>query len=178
VVIEYEEHPSRASTLRAGEFVVLGDAVDEDCTVWFAAEKMSGGNVRWEGLLARRLATDRARICAVPFWLYDVNLGDEVSIIESVEGAPVATGVVHDAGNVGFRVFHPAAADLHDDRRWYRLLEDLERFECWFDPRTPRHVALSAPPQHAQAVADYLQQRGDRGDFEWETIRRTHPGAT
>ena len=103
----------------------------------------------------------RARICAVPFWVYDVNLGDEVALMDSAEGAPVVTGVVVDGGNHTFPVRFDHAAD--DDVRWRELMVELEPFNCWFDVRSPGFLGVSAPPPHAQAVADYLDERERRG---------------
>jgi hypothetical protein len=151
----------------------MPDAELADCTVWFAGSKDATGAVVWEGLLARRLANDRARICAVPIWTYDVNLGDEVEVMESGEGAPVAVKVLTDAGNFTFRVaFEPPACD--DDRR-QRLMVELELYECWFDIASPGLAALSASAEHAQAVADYLWQRQERGEVQYEAGRTRQP---
>jgi hypothetical protein len=172
-VVERDEHPSRAAAWRGGRFVVLPDAEREDCTVWVGAEAHSAGTVRWEGLLARRLSDERARICAVPFWVYDLDLGDEVTLMDSAEGAPVVTGVVLDGGNYTFRVRFEHAAD--DDVRWRGLMVELEPFDCWFDVRSPGFLAVSAPPAHAQAVADHLDDRERRGDLLFETGRSAPP---
>jgi Domain of unknown function (DUF4265) len=170
---QYVEHPSRATTLRNGEFVVLPDALAEDCTVWFAVEPGDQDGGAWEGLLARRLADDRVRICAVPHFAYDVNLGDEVSVIAS--GALVATRVVKDAGNYTFRVAFDRSDDPHD-ARWRGLMVDLEPYDCWFDPRHEWLVAISVGPEHAQAVADYLGDRERRGELNYETGRMKTDG--
>lgn len=170
-MVEHDEHPSKTAAWRDGEFVVLPDAESEDCTIWVAVEEHSGGTVKWEGLLARRLGHDRARVCAVPFWVYDLNLGDEVTIMESAEGAPVVTGIAVDAGNYTFRAY---ADEPSDDGWWRRLMVDLEPFKCWFDVRTPGLVAVSAPPDHAQAVANYLHGRQQQGELHFET-GRSHP---
>jgi hypothetical protein len=171
--MEYEVHPSKASAWREGRFIVLPDAEREDCTVWVGVEADSSQSVKWEGLLARRLGADRARICAVPFWVYDLNLGDEVTLMDSAEGAPVVTGVVLDGGNYTFRVRFEHAAD--DDVRWRGLMVELEPFDCWFDVRSPGFLAVSAPPAHAQAVADHLDDRERRGDLLFETGRSAPP---
>jgi hypothetical protein len=115
-----------------------------------------------------------ARICAVPFWVYDLNLGDEVALIESAEGAPVVAGVVVDGGNYTFRVRFDDAAD--DDVRWRELMVGLEPFGCWVDVRSRGFLAVSAPPTQAQAVADYLDEREQRGDLLFET-GRSRPGS-
>jgi hypothetical protein len=171
--MEYEEHPSKASTWREGRFIVLPDAEQEGCTVWVGAALDSSQAVTWEGLLARRLTGDRARICAVPFWVYDLNLGDEVALMDSAEGVAVVTGVVVDGGNYTFRVRFEHAVD--DDARWRELMVELEPFDCWFDVRSPGFLAVSAPHAHAQAVADYLDDRERRGDLLFETGRSTPP---
>ena len=170
---EYEEHPSKASSWGDGQFVVLPEAEATDSTVWFGAKVDAGGETLWEGLLARGTAKDRARICAVPFWLNDVNLEDEVSLIESGEDA-VANAIVKDAGNFTFRVIFERADS--DDDRWRELMVQLEPYDCWFDVRSPGFVALSAPPDHAQSVADFLSTREQDGELQYEAGRSRVPG--
>jgi len=169
VVVEFEEHPSKAAAWRAGRFVVLPDAELEDCTVWVGADADSDGLVRWEGLLARRLSSTTARICAVPFWAYDLNLGDEVELIESAEGASVVTGVAVDAGNYTFRVLF--ADPPLGDERWRELMIELEPFDCWCDVRGPGFVAVSAPGGHAQSrpVSNWSSPRCSRSRHDGST---------
>src|SRR3954454_21224800 len=162
----YREHPSRASRVRGGSYVVHPGALDEDTTVWFPLEREDD----WEALLGQRIAEDRVRICAVPLFAYDVNLDDEVEVTGRA-GAPVAVRVVTDAGNVTFRVRFDATDTTGPDERWRRLVADLEAYECWFDVYSPTFLALSAPPQHAQAVADHLADGEDRGELQYETGR-------
>ena len=168
---EFEEHPSKAAAWRYGGFVVLPDAEAEDCTIWFRLEPDADSDMRWEGLLGRRLSDDRARVCAVPFWVYDLNLGDEVRIVTSAEGALIATESIHDSGNYTFRVSFNT--DGEDDLSWRELQQALEPFDCWFDVRSPRFTAISCPPSHAQAVADYLASRERDGELHYETGRMT-----
>ena len=148
----YDEHPSRASGLRGDELDVHPDAAESDCTVWFGYEPE-----QWEGLLAVRVSAGCVRISGVPYWVYDLNLGDEVRVIESAEGAIVAAERVHESGNSTFRVRFENA-DAHDSR-WRRLMTDLASFECWFDVRTPGFLAISVPGENAQPVANYLAAR-------------------
>lgn len=165
----YEEHSSKASSWREGQFVVLPDAEEADVTVWFGDSADASGATLWEGLLAKREGRDRARVCAVPFWVYDVNLGDEVTVIESAEGAPVANGIVNEAGAFAFRVIFVGAQA--DDERWRQLMVELEPCQCWFDVRSPAFLALSAPAEHARGVADVLSAKQGRGELQYETGR-------
>jgi hypothetical protein len=164
--------PSKVTAWRDGRLVVHPDAERADCTVWLSVADGSGPELGWEGMLARRVGTDRARVCAMPFWIYDLNLGDEVALIESAETALVVTAVVRDARNYGFRVIPAEDAKEH---WWRELMIELERFECWFDIRTSRFVALSAPPDHAGSVADLLARHESRGDWQFETSRTRDP---
>ena len=122
--------------------------------------------------MLRRLGRDRARLCAIPFWAHDLNLGDDVVLMESGEGAPVVTGVAREAGNYTFRIIFEGAGD--DDRRWQELMVELEPLDCWFDVRSPRYIALSTSAANATAVAGYLERRGQRGELQFETGRSQH----
>ena len=161
----YEEHPSRTAALRDGEIEVHPGAAESDCVVWAELE----GDEGWEGLLAKRLETRRARVCAIPFRAYDINLDDEVALSLTGEGALLVEGVERDAGNFTYRVVFDDAAV--GDPRWHQLLSALGAYECWFDLRDPGYLAISAPPQHAQAVAEELYAREQRGELGYETGR-------
>jgi hypothetical protein len=140
----YDEHPSKAAAWRAGEFIVFPEAIDEYTTVWFACGRNENGSTTWEGLLARRIDANCARIAAIPYWVRGVSLGDEVSVVESAEGAVVAVEVLRASGNATLRVgFHNENRET--GRRWMTLMRDLERFDCWFDvlqPDVPGGVGL------------------------------------
>lgn len=170
---KHYEHPSKVSRLEEGRFVVLDDAEHADCTCRFFFEE--DGEERWEGLLARRLTTDRARVCGIPVFVYDVNLADEVSVIEADEGALVVTEIFRDAGNFSFRVYFPNEPADDADERMRGLMVELESFDCWFDVWSPFLVALSASPEHSQIVADYLLERERRSELEYEAGRSRQP---
>lgn len=170
----HDEHPSKVGAWRDGKFVVHPDAASEDCTVWFPMGHDDEGDGRWEGLLAQRFAPDRARICAIPLWARGVSLGDEVSLIESGEGAPVAVAVTKPSGLGTIRV-SLSDANRGDDTRWQDLMRDLEPFQCWFDVLNPIHLSLSVFPEFAGAVLDYLATRARRGELEYETNRGSSP---
>jgi hypothetical protein len=170
----YLEHPSRASRWTGGVFEVLPEAGDEDATVWFSSTDHSGdgeSGAVWEGLLARRISEDRAEIAAVPVFVYDLNLGDEVAIVVSAEGALVGSGLVTDAGRFTYRVLFPATGPRQPDHRWRELHLALAQFGCWLDVYTPTLIAVSADQAVAQDVADYLAGEEGRGRLQYETGR-------
>lgn len=160
----YQEHPSKVAAWRDGQFIAMPEAEQADSTVWFAFGGDEDGP-KWEGLLAARDDAGTAMVLSVPFFVYDLALGDEVSTVESAEGALVAETPMRRSGDLTFRVVFEGDAD----ERWQELMRDLEPWSCWFDVRSPRFVAISAPSEHAQAVADYLHGREQRGELQYET---------
>jgi hypothetical protein len=151
-----------------------GASETDDCTVWDAAERDPSGSVRWEGLVARRLGPDRARLCATPSSVYDLNLGHEVALVESDEGALVVSGIAHDAGNYTFRVYRSSADD-----QWRRALDDrlgAVRLLVRHPKRRVPGPLRTARPR--SGGADYLHERERRGEIRFETGRsrpRTGP---
>src|SRR4051794_5152595 len=123
--MHYEEHPAKVTRLHGGELTIHPDAAISDCTVWFAYEPEC-----WEGLLAVRASTDTARICGVPLWVYDLNLGDVVQVVASAEGALVAEQRVRESTNFTFRIVFDDAGP--DDGRWRQLMDDFAPYGCWF----------------------------------------------
>jgi hypothetical protein len=170
----YRDHPSKATRLEEGEFVVLEDADAADCTVWIFFGRDGQGDELWEGLLSQRIAPDRARICAVPVWVYNLNLGDEVAVVESE--APVATHPVRGGGQHTYRVSFDRETGSDWDGRWRGLMADLERYGCWFDIYNAWLVALSVEHEHLAPVDEYLKQRAARGELEYEAGRTGRPG--
>lgn len=78
-----------------------------------------------------------------------------------------------DGGSYTFRVRFADAAD--DDVRWRELLVQLEPFGYWVDVRTPGFLAVSAPPTHAQAIADYLDALGALSRWTAAAIPQSSP---
>lgn len=143
-------------------------AQEEDCTVWFAIPDSPGD---WEGILGRRAGGDRVEIVGVPIFVYDLSLGDEVQVMRSGEGADVGRRVTSASGNVAFRAAFDESP--RPDHHWRSLMADLSPQECWFDTWSETLIAISAPSGSAQAVADYLAQREQRGELTYETGRRS-----
>lgn len=164
---DYREHPGKPVRLQ-GEAVAVLDA--GDTTAWFYLDEDG-----WEGLRARRLGPDMARVAAVPVFAYGIALGDEVRVRESAEGAVVATGVVRSAGNRTFRVVFPLQGAPEPDERWRSLLAGLAPHGCWLDVYSPTLVAVSAEPGAAGDVAAYLGAREERGELAFEAAE-TAPG--
>ncbi|MGZ4356944.1 MAG: DUF4265 domain-containing protein [Gaiellaceae bacterium] len=153
--------------LLAGQLVGYPPAEAEDCTIWFALA--DSGPDEWEGILGRRIDGQTAEIVGIPVFVHDVNLADHVAVETTPDGVDVASRVLVDAGNFTFRAFFASASEPSE--HWRPLMTDLEVFGCWFDTWNEQLVAISAAPEHAQAVAHYLAKRERRGELQYETGR-------
>jgi len=160
----YHEHPSKTTTWRDGQFVGMQEAESVDITVWFALDT-DGDEPQWEGLLATAGEGGTATVLSVPFFVYDLALGDEITTMASAEGPLVAVERVRQSGMLTFRVVFED--DTED--QWQILMRDLEPWSCWFDVRSPLLVAIAAPAESAQGVADYLHTREQAGELQYET---------
>jgi hypothetical protein len=174
-VPRYLEHPSKVGRWRDGGFEMLPESAAATETVWFSIEPDENGDRVWEGLLALTPEPGRAVIAAVPVFAYDVHLGDEVEVVASAEGPLVALRPLRDAGRHTFRVLLGDEGLAAPTRGWVRLQQDLEPYGCWFDVHSPRLVAVSAEPDVARSVAEFLADEERAGRWQYETGRSAAP---
>jgi hypothetical protein len=107
-------------------------------------------------------------VCCIPYYLYDVKLGDLVSL--SDQG--VLESVVEDRGHSTFRVLFKEPLENVDVDR------DLRRLGAGTEWLTQRFVALDAPsPVVAEELSGFLLTLEDRGELLYETGRLTNPTA-
>lgn len=155
----YAEHraPARADRADSVVYVELPD---------------DPGVFKWEQLPARRVSADHYEICAVPFFAYDLALGDIVET-SRVTGHGIVNlrieRVVSPSGHETYRVrFHH---DVASDPEGTRLLEWIQSLGCEYELWSPRTAAIDTDDDNAQVLADYLWDRYQAGAFEYETGR-------
>jgi hypothetical protein len=111
----------------------------------------------------------RVGLRAVPLFAYDVNYGDEVSVVTSAEGPIVATGVTKNSGNYTFRVW------MRQDAGDCALRDVVTQFGalgCLIGGYGDKVIGLSCSPQNAQQVTDALDVAEQEGRFTYETGRQ------
>jgi hypothetical protein len=116
-----------------------------------------------EQLWARRIG-DLFEICCIPFFVYDVALGDVVEADESL----ALVRVVEPSGRYVFRVWF---GDAHEHRP--PVADQLTALGCLMEWRSHHLLAIDARDQaHAQRVADYLGEVESTSAVKFETGRR------
>jgi hypothetical protein len=119
----------------------------------------------WEQLWARKISDARFEICCIPFFAYDLALGDEVE----TDGDHVLRRVVKPSGHSTFRVWFGQSTDP-DDRT--RVMEIVQRESFEHEWSSENLLAIDAPTQEAaQALADALAALQQEGRVTFETGR-------
>lgn len=127
-------------------------------------EEKEGRN-EWEQLWVRRVDERRFTLCCIPFFVYNLALGDEVE----TDSNYVVQSVVKPSGQFTFRVWfgnstHPGIKD--------EVLLKLKGMVVPFEWSSHSLLAISAKDTvQAQQVADYLYARQNDGDLMYETGR-------
>ena len=122
----------------------------------------------WEQLWARQTAANRFEICCIPFFVYDLALGDEVETEDTVTKKYVLSKVVAPSGRYPFRAWFSAPAARE------KTIEEIRGVGGLIEERWPgsKLVAIDAANhEEAQAVADLLHEKQQLGLLTYETGR-------
>ncbi len=121
------------------------------------------GRNEWEQLWAKRISTTRFKLCCIPFFAKDLALGDEVE----TDSDFVVQRVVLPSGNY---TFHAWLGGQPNDVRT-KVLKKLEAINADMEWSSENLVALSAPSDRAQGLADCLASFEAAGELQYETGR-------
>lgn len=122
---------------------------------------------RLEQLWAQKLADDRFVLCCIPFFLYDVALGDVIETESMDEWPYLMRRVLAPSGRAVFRA-HFARSQLKFRAGVAKSLEELGASLEWSSPGL---VAIDIDGSSSRRVADFLQEREDARWLEYETGR-------
>jgi hypothetical protein len=129
-----------------------------------------GGRRRWEQLWAKRLPGNRFQLCCIPFFVYDLALGDEVATSPAPEDmlAHVVREVTRRSGHLTFRVWFgkSAQATARDE-----VLAEIKRLGCEAEWYSRNLLAINAPTDKGPYLAEYLSSHEQAGNWEYETGR-------
>jgi hypothetical protein len=119
-------------------------------------------NVTTEQLWARKVDDRHFELCCVPFFAYDLALGD---VVETDAGYMVQR-VSRPSGRYVFRVyFEPGNYGIRDS-----TVEALQALGAQVEWSSPSLFAVDARDQaHAQQIADYLHEQEKAQRLMYET---------
>lgn len=126
--------------------------------------------VQMEQLWVKKLTDDKFEMCCIPFFLYDIALGDVVSTRPQLGRRYVVDRAVAESGRYVFRVWFGESDNPPRDEVAIRL-EEMGSLLEWSSLNLLAVDTAGLP--HAQMVADYLDGQQSRG-LIYET-GRTRP---
>jgi hypothetical protein len=117
----------------------------------------------WEQLWSKKIEDDLYEICCIPFFLYNISLGDEVK----VDSDHWITEVKKRSGHFTFRVWF---GDSKDPTIRERVMRNTEELGCLFEWYSTNLLAISAPTQDlAVIISGYLLKKAELGLLNYET---------
>ena len=117
----------------------------------------------WEQLWSRKIEDNHYEICCIPFFLYNIALGDEVK----VDSDHRITEVKKRSGHFTFRVWF---GDSKDPTIREQVMRETERLGCLFEWYSTNLLAISAPTHDlAGIISGFLQQKAKSSELVYET---------
>jgi Domain of unknown function (DUF4265) len=118
-----------------------------------------------EQLWARQIAEDQFELCCIPFFLYDVALGDIVETETTGSRRYLISRVVRPSGRYVFRVWFGESFQPRDE-----IAQALEGLGALLEWSSRNLLAVDArDAAHAQVIADFLADRESKGQLVYET---------
>lgn len=120
---------------------------------------------KWEQLWARQISEFRFEICCIPFFVYDLALGDEVETDENY----VIKNVVKASGHSTYRVWFGESSDatICDE-----VVNQMQQLGCEQEWSSENLLAISAATNElAQSVINFLYERETLNRLIYETGR-------
>jgi hypothetical protein len=156
-------------TVPADEFVLHQTPVWRDRSDFIinAALAEKDRPKRYEQLFAKQVADDRFEICCIPFFLFDIALGDVVTTSATGNRKYVVDKVIRPSGRYVFRAWFGESFQPRDE-----IAAELEALGSLIEWSSPNLLAVDAVDHvHAQQVADFLAERERAGQLIYETGR-------
>jgi len=122
---------------------------------------------RFEQLWARQLADDRFELCCIPFFVFDLALGDVVATTPRDGRKYLVDRVVEPSGRYVFRVWLGQSFYPRDE-----IASGLKALGSMIEWSSRNLLAVDAADgEHAQLVAHFLMEHEQAGHLIYETGR-------
>lgn len=124
---------------------------------------------RFEQLWVRKIDENRFEICCIPFFLYDVALGDAVETAPDGGRQYVLDRVVQRSGRYVFRMYFERPQYRHRDA----AVNAVEAVGALIEWSSPSLLAVDIEGPAVQRVADLLREMEKQGLLIYEAGRRS-----
>lgn len=123
---------------------------------------------KWEQLWARQLGDDHFEICCIPFFVYDLALGDKVETASELGSSYIVQRVIERSGHWTLRVWFGDAKP--GEEILGEVLSEIHQLGCPMEFYSANLLAISAPTEEqAIALTEVLSRREHLGHLHYET---------
>ncbi|MBX3293414.1 MAG: DUF4265 domain-containing protein [Acidobacteria bacterium] len=125
-----------------------------------------GDLVEWEQIWAQQIAQDRFEICCIPFFAYDLALGDKVVTRPFNSKEYVIDSIIQKSGHRTYRL------TFFRNDKWNETIEDIMSLGCLVESRWARSKMISidaATPEKAVGLEKYLNKLEGANEITWES---------
>jgi len=119
---------------------------------------------RFEQLWAQQLEEERFEICCIPFFVYDLALGDEVE----TDSKYLIRTVLRASGRSTFRVWFGQSRHSEDREA---VVDSLRGPGCELESYSNNLLGVAIDDERSQDVANVLHEREALGQLTYETGR-------
>lgn len=124
---------------------------------------------KWEQLWVKQVDTFKFEICCIPFFVYDLSLGDIVKTKPSKNKTYVIEKVIKPSGHYTFRAWF---GESNNPRIIEEVLEFINLNNFRLEWSSQNLLAIDTPSKsEAQVLADFLFEKESLGNLEYETGR-------
>jgi hypothetical protein len=120
---------------------------------------------RFEQLWSRRMGENQFEICCIPFFLYDLALGDIVETVTQRDLRYVVSRRLHESGQYTFRAFFSRPQYQYRDS----AVESLHSLGALTEWSSSSLLSIAAGPSVVQKVADLLSLLQRDSNLVYET---------
>lgn len=120
------------------------------------------GNNEWEQSWGKKIGYNLISICNIPFFAYNLNLGDELEI----NSENIFTKKVKSSGNSTFRIFF----EVEDPEIKQKIVKELVEKKILLEWSSQNLLALNVSTEdNVKSIANYLNAREQQGLLQYET---------
>lgn len=155
-----------AKSNRSDEFASHAAPVHRGKANFLIHAEIAGGAglQRWEQLWTRRMEGNRHEICCIPFFIYDLALGDEVEI----DANSMLQRVVKLSGTYAFRVWF---GSNHCPEVRTSVLSEIATLECEYEWYSMNLLAIDVSEHVRPHLEAFLNAQALQGCLIYETGR-------
>ncbi len=138
------------------------DKADFIIGAW-CSNKQIEGKPQWEQLWSRRITDNTFEICCIPFYVYNISLGD----VAKTDKDFMITEIIKHSTHKTFRIWLGASKSSQIRDEVIRVITDLSCSIEWYSDNL---LAVDASDdEKAQIIANWLYQKEQVEELTYET---------